>query len=750
MRIDPTRTPLDPTSALAAIVLAIALGPVVAPAAGAPAPLPPEVEDAFQQKSDELERARQAPRSSPQPLSREAAEAFERAEQESATRRPRTRTPLSDDAKKAFDQATQEILDQELVPSDTSLHSAWSLRIDLEPDAVLASSFGAPFVTVQEFNRRVRPAYGKNLYEARYKALQRIIRTRITARLAREAGYEHHPRVEKRVAKATAAAADTAPNVDLDLYEISDAQAFAYFRDHLEAFRYPDHGTRALFALRGSERAATEFLRRARIEPASGTLWFTSKPIPGSRLPQPLREGLFHAKPGDVTDVVTTAAGYYVAQLVERNPFDHFRVSVVMAKSTAHAHKILQQIRDGASFESFLGDREMNPVPDTDLPASVRIQLQDMELGEVSKPVNTPLGIMLVKLLTRWSEAPIAKATVVRVDSAEQGAQILPRLRDGQRIEGIEEHAATEDDLPAKLRDVARTLKEGEYSEPVETDLGVFLIRPDKRERKKYQPFADVKDDVKRRLRAAKIAVADKRAYYDAHREDYRSEQPVRIVDIIVSGGEDDGLTLLDEVAGIADDAKRSAAFDSALKSRGFESVSIAFLPEACKIVASKLVPGKISQRISTDLGHFVLRFQKIVDPSYIAFEDVELDIWVLLADREAAALQELARLKERDREIDVEMAEERALALVYRQHFTTNPDAVSDREAEQWWQQNKVAFLEALGASVDDIPTDAADTDLLPTKIKKMNFLGKRLEQQVQDRYNTDGIVIYDHLLRW
>jgi hypothetical protein len=326
--------------------------------------------------------------------------------------------------------------------------------------------------------------------------------------------------------------------------------------------------------------------------------------------------------------------------------------------------------------------------------------------------------------------------------------RLLGAMKRGDMPADVAARIVAETDLPEPLLELARTLRIGEPGGPVRTDLGTFLIRVDARKREKYQTFVEAKDTIRRRLRAARIAPEDKRAYYEAHRDDFRLPAPRRILDVLVSGGEADNLQSLRQIAAMADPAARAAAFDAALSERGLESVDAAALPPQTTDLIAALDPDAVSGLVSTGLGHFVVRVRAVEDPAYADLDDVAPEIGALLADREEASLALAGMRAERDQDIAAEAAQEKTLSLAYRRDFLRRLDSVSDAEATAWWQRNGATMLAAFGAGPEDIQGLLADQKPLSLEMLKRNVLDERLEKEIDARDRAEQIVVNEYLL--
>jgi parvulin-like peptidyl-prolyl isomerase len=603
----------------------------------------------------------------------------------------------------------------------------------------LATINGEPLVYVDEFNQRVRPAIGEGLFEARQSTLTKITDTKLVSGVARQEGFENDPFVKKikSMAEAEAQAAG-----DQFTNKISDDEARRYYRKYIEEFRQPDGGTRVLFVVRSSFNEALEILTKIRKGEPFSRFSFSPDPLPGSWLPVPVQEAIFHLKPGESSEVVPTPIGFYVAKLVDRDLFDNFKVSFMVKDTLEQCQNVLKRIGAGEGFEALVAEKEYLSVAVTGLPERVQKVVPGMEIEEVSQPIATLLGFFLVKLQERWSSADIIAAKLIRVNSKAKGEKILARLKKGQGIGRVEERQVTGKDLPRELRVVARGLKEGEYSSPVKTSLGYYLVKVEERARQKYRPFDEVKEDIIKTIKAQTISGEAAGKYYDANRAKYRRPGPEYLVDIILSETLDQGEKILAELKEAPAGKKKAALFAKYQKDLGLWEVSAELLPVACKNIVRELKPGQLSPVIATHLGYFILRLSKIEDPAYLAFEDVKYEIKSLLSEQEAVQTKQRHELQIK---ISLTSAEENALAVVYRRASLKRVDTVSEAEAEEWWQNNKEDFMAAVGMPGQEFRLATPEKTL---RFKKRNVLLRRHMAMIEDLYIENGVVIYDHLL--
>jgi hypothetical protein len=158
--------------------------------------------------------------------------------------------------------------------------------------------------------------------------------------------------------------------------------------------------------------------------------------------------------------------------------------------------------------------------------------------------------------------------------------------------------------------------------------------------------------------------------------------------------------------------------------------------------------PGAVSDVIGTDVGYFVVRLREVRDPAYAPFEAVAVDIGATLADRAEEALALEAVRAERDREIVLEQAEDKALAFAYKEHYQRDVDSVSDAEAEAWWKRNGGNMLAAFGVDASDIPQTLREQPGLSMEVIKRNVLLERLKHDIDQRRKRERIVVNDYLL--
>ncbi len=612
------------------------------------------------------------------------------------------------------------------------------LWIDLAPDTVLATYEGHPLVSVDEFNNRVKTTFAENLFSARYNALLKIIEIKLVADIARENGYKKDPMVIKRVSRAEAEIKSTQQAAQY-LNEISDAEIRQYYTNHIEKFREPDPGTRVSIAVKGTRKEAQVILERVKKGEPFDKFSISKTPLPGIKTPKPVQDAIFHLKPNQITGVVTTPIGFYVAKLIERNPFDHFKVSVIVKNNIQECEQLLKMIDEGKKFESLVAEKEQMLLKLEELPKKVQKIVPDMELKEVSQPVLTPLGCFVVKLQERWSSAEILTAKLIKVNSAAEGEKILSNLKENVTVDGVEERQIAGFELPKELLEVAKHLKKGEYSGPTKTPLGYYLVKVQKRGRQFYKPFKEIKPKAKKMLMGEAISDKEALKYYNSHRSNYLLRGAEYFLDIILAENLDEGRKIFTALQKAPNVKAKKALFSKYQK--GLKRVSAKQLPPQFQNIAFRLKPGQLSDVIATPLGCFILRLNQKVDTAYSPFEDVKNKIKYVLSEQ----------TKQKDkREVQMYLtkAEEEALERAYyRSNVLRNADTVSEEEAEEWWQANKESFtlLGLPGLQGNEIQFEDPKKML---RFKKTNMLLSRYKAMVQGLYKNKDVVINENLL--
>jgi len=613
------------------------------------------------------------------------------------------------------------------------------LRLDLPDDTVLASSNGETLVDVAEFNQRVKSSRGNNVYEARLAALDAIIKSKLIALHAIEEGYENDPYVQSKTQKAEQEIEAKRRSAQY-VREISDEEARKYYEQNKEKFRKPDRGTRVLFSVEAARSQADSNLRRIKNGEPFDHFVFQQDPLPGSRLPQEVQDALFNLKPEEITEVVQTPIGFYIAKLMERNPFNRFKVSLLVRSELQEAKELTKRIKGGERFESFVATENHLSVDVKALPQEVQTAVQELHIGEVSQPIITPFGYFLVKLKERWSEAEILSAMLIRVDSQEKGEELLARLREGLAPEGEKEISGR--DLPAELLEKARTLKQDEYGGPVQTSMGHYLIKVTERAIDRYLPFAEVKESIKKLMRGEQIPDSEAMKYYEGLKHEYRRPVPLYLVEVILAESSEEGGKIADELKKTLEEPQKGklfARYQQDLK----ENISAERLPEQCQDEVRKLKPGEITPVLSTHLGYFIVRLNEIVDPSFVPFEEVKNEIKGALAETN---IEEEVIETKRDVKIHLKTEREEALKTAFYRDFISRVDTISEEEAEKWWEENKKGFFAAMGMPVQEnfVLVDKEKTLLF----KKSNTLLQRFKGIVDNLYAESGVYIYENFL--
>lgn len=618
--------------------------------------------------------------------------------------------------------------------------SQTELMLDLPPDTVLATLNSDPMVYVDEFNQRVRPALGDDLYDARYNALVKIVDIKLTAALAKKKGFENDFSVKKAKARAQQKT-ESIRNANKFAGEISDEQARRYYNSHIDQFKRPDGGTRVRFIVVADMNEARSIQNRINNGEPFSKFCFLPDPIPGSRLPSGVQEAVFAMEPGQITDVIKTPVGIFIVQLVARNHFDNFEVSVVIKNSLEECRQVIQQIEAGRELESLVAEKGLLAVNSSDLPEAVQRAIPEMDLNEISQPIATPLGYFLIKLQDRWSEAEIISAKLIRLNSEAEGLNLLARMENGSGLGPIKERQIAGKDLPDELKEAAKRLNENEFSAPVKTALGYYLIKVEKRRREKYFPLQNVADDIKTRIKAEKIKEEEAYRFYQSNLSNYRKPGPAYILDIILSNNADQAEAIIAGLKGFKEETEKRAAFKKYQKDLD-QKVTADLLPAACRKIAAGMQPGQISPIIATPIGYYILRLDQIVNPAFVNFENVRADIKLLLFQK---TNNPDAQAKEHQAQIELISAEEVALSRAFKLEHMNNLDSVTDEEAEMWWQANKNEFLNTFRIDAKQMKFTDPEKEML---FKKTNLLSQRYRELTQDLYVENNVIIFENLL--
>ena len=687
-----------------------------------------------QQPADELEIQKQIDQPPAETLERLEMQFFEQTEKTTQSEGAGA-AGLSPAASEILDDKSGEMIQsKELHGGIPRIFNREELLLDLPALSVLAAQNGEPLVYADEFNLKVQPAFGEDLFDARYLALRAIIETKFLGQVAKQEGLDTDPYVVKNKSEAEAKvqAAETDHQYAV---QISDSRARRYYNDHIEEFKRQEGGARVLFAVSGSYNEGLAIVERLKNGEPFSRFSFSPDPIPGSWLPTAVQKATFHLEPGGSSGVVATPIGFYVVKLIDRDPFDRFKVSFIVTGGLTQCWGVLKRIESGEKFETLIAEKEHLSVDVTGLPEAVQKVVPGMALEEISHPVATSLGFFLIQLKERWSSADIITARLIRVNSRTEGEKIQALLNQRQPVEGVDERQISGKDLPEEIRVAARGLEEGKYSPPVKTKLGYYLIKVEERTRGNYRPFDQVKEGVLERMRAEAISEDSARRYYEANRGNYRRPEPEYFVDIIFSEDLNQAEKIRGELTAAPEGEARNALFTEHRKD--LREIPVTTMPEACRNVARKLSVGQLSPVVGTYLGFFILRLNRIEDPSYFAFEDVLPEIKSLLGAQEAELADQ--RLKRKVQVIRAS-AEEKALATVYSRSILQKIDTVSEAEAEEWWENNKEEFLAAIGYK-------GKEEFAIPLELKKQNFIWQRKNDLVH-AYLTNDVTIYENLL--
>ena len=614
------------------------------------------------------------------------------------------------------------------------------VRADLPGDDVLVTSMGEPLVTVQEFNELVSMSSGHDLLDARKKVLSEIVEAKLVSKLARQEGLENEPYVEKAVRKTERSVQKQQP---LETYRnVNDEEAQWYYQRHQKEFREPDIETQVVFVVRGSFNEANEILQKLQNGKPFYEFNASTTPLPGTSLPEMVQEAVFELEPGQMTGVVPTPIGFFVAKLVGRNCFNHFRVGFIVKDTLSDFQEILLRLKSGEDFEK-LAEKENLNIPVEYTPKEIRKIAPEMNPGEISQPITTDFwGTYLVKLQERKSTAKILSATVIAVTSKEEGEALLSRIHKGLDIGKVKKQKVSEKNMSSELLQVAQGLKTGEYSAPVKTPSGYYLVKVEKRDRLTYKPFESVKEEIKDILRTKSVSVGAARRYYEANLARYQKPDPEYLVDIIFAESEGNAAKILAELKTAENEEKMKSLFEKHRKD--LREVSSDTLPVVCQNIAKKLIPGQLSSVIETHLGYFIIRLNRVVNPSFIAFEKVKDEIKVQLSLKQD---EKARRQLETSLKIQLANSKEKALKSVYQRGFISKIDTVSDEDAETWWQgekENPSSIFSGL-SSKEDFPIGKPEEKM---NFKKKNVLLQTYQDLIESLFDEQQVVVNEHLL--
>jgi len=497
-----------------------------------------------------------------------------------------------------------------------------------------------------------------------------------------------------------------------------------------------------LFVVKADTNEALAIQKRIKNGESFSRFSFVSDPIPGSWLPKPVQEAVFPLDPGELTDVIKTPIGIFIVQLAARKNFDNFKVSVVVKNSLDECQKTLKSIEKGLEFDSLVSGDEQLSINTSELPDEVQKVVPEMELNGISQPIATPLGYFLVKLQDRWSDAEIITAKLIKLNSEAEGLEILERLKKGLGLDQIEERRITGKDLPKALTEAAKRLNEKEYSTPVKTPLGYYLVKVEKRSREKYSPFHTVIDEIKNRIKSRTIKEEDAYRYYQSNLSDYRQPGPDYLLDIIFSDNQDQAEAMVADLKSLKKENKKDAAFNEYQKDLD-QTVKADLLPAACRKIVADLQPRQISPVIATHLGYFILRLDKVVNPAFVDFDNVRDEIKLLLVDKK---IKQNMNTAERKAQITFISMEEQALERAFLINHMKKVDTVTDEGAELWWQANKNGFFNTFGIDEKKFKFPSPEK---ATRFKKKNVLLQEHLSLKKDLYAENDVVIFEDLLQ-
>jgi peptidyl-prolyl cis-trans isomerase C len=150
-------------------------------------------------------------------------------------------------------------------------------------------------------------------------------------------------------------------------------------------------------------------------------------------------------------------------QLVKAAPKEQWRLREILVKDSGEATKILDQLRQGASFSNLAAQSSIGPnaalggelgwVNDDQLPAPEADAVTKLQVGQVIGPIITPQGYLIVQMLGRRPFVPAPLTTVQQ--------QITKQLR----TEALNQYVA---ELRKQGKVVLLSSEEGEHAKKPE------------------------------------------------------------------------------------------------------------------------------------------------------------------------------------------------------------------------------------------------------------------------------------------
>lgn len=194
------------------------------------------------------------------------------------------------------------------------------------------------------FHSRDRQKFIEQSPQARVNLVKRIVQGRVLSKLAREKGYEKAPGLKEQIDLMVDdfLATEYLKKEVLEKIEVTEKDMQLYYKIHREEFMTPEMARARHILIRADKKASAEDRKRAR-ERADGVLLklkagedfaklaseFSEDPgskekggdlgfFSRGRMAPDFEEAVFSMKPGKVSEVVETEAGFHIIKMEEK------------------------------------------------------------------------------------------------------------------------------------------------------------------------------------------------------------------------------------------------------------------------------------------------------------------------------------------------------------------------------------------------------------------------------------------------
>ncbi|MGM0608323.1 MAG: peptidylprolyl isomerase [Candidatus Muiribacteriota bacterium] len=340
-----------------------------------------------------------------------------------------------------------------------------------------------------------------------------------------------------------------------------------------------------------------------------------------------IEEEIFDLRLGQVSEVISSPAGFHIIRLMERRsaetiPFSEVEDEVredyvkwqknILARN--YANKAYSDLREGKTFEE------------------IAVEYSDGKTAEDGGELpDFPLG-----------EIPESKEGLQDILSDEI-AQFTYFFKNNQFQAGVA--------VFNEIENTILNLEPGNYSNVVESPIGYHIIKLNKVREGEIRPFSDVKEEIVQQI---DIQITEEQIanYYEENIDDFAQPEQYNLSHIVVSDEETARqlyLQLLEE-NNFEELAEEYSEDYTSEEGGEIGFISRGNMPEKFDEVAFSLEKGEISEPVNTPFGWHIIRVNDIQKEQVVPLEEARAEIYETLIQPERDRLFSLWIEEEKNR----------------------------------------------------------------------------------------------------